>query len=516
VIHPKLNSGMFFSLSPHTRTGRFLRTLSTSYILLVCATAYSLGVVPLILSYLSTSGLGLWTLIVQFAGYLTLLDAGLSSACIRQFVGPLVRRDVPALAAKFQNALFLATLQGALIGVAGFGGFLLIPLLGIPSDQSHAFATLFTAQCLLVAWDFPFRPLNSLLLAQQRFEFNYLSTGGAMVLSLGLAWFGLAHGWGLWSLIAAGAFQGLVKSISTLFSLARLGELRPLFSGIHCSGHGARQLLQEGSSFFSGTLFGTLTGMAQSTLLSRWFGLEGVAVWGVGSKAANLLFQLLSKFYESSFAGLSELYESGRRDLLLQRLAQLFAAVMGTACFAGAGVILLNGLFILLWTDSRLGWPVSCDVAVALWLVALCASRGLVEQTKILLLWRWIRLGPLTEFLAFLVLGTLLARFFSLPGFVFGFALSPLVLAGFLLWFGLRPMYSAARLTIVPPQGGSYLLSGGLVFLCSGLLMFRPASVPMRVGAAVFVLVIFLWFLLFRVRSWLAHSAPANHPHANP
>lgn len=507
---------MFFSFSPHTRTGRFLRTLSTSYILLVCATAYSLGVVPLILSYQSTLGFGLWTLIVQFAGYLTLLDVGLSSACIRQFVGPLVRRDVPALAAKFQNALLLATLQGALIGAAGFGGFLLVPLLGIPSEQSHAFASLFTAQCLLVAWDFPFRPFNSLLLAQQRFEFNYLSTGGAMVLSLGLAWFGLAHGWGLWSLIAAGAFQGLVKSSSTLLSLARLGELRPLFSGVHCSCRGAWQLLHEGSSFFSGTLFGTLTGMAQSTLLSRWFGLEGVAVWGVGSKAANLLFQLLSKFYESSFAGLSELYESGRRDLLLQRLAQLFATVLGTSCFAGAGVILLNGLFVRLWTDSRLGWSVSCDFAVALWLIALCASRGLVEQTKILLLWRWIRLGPLTEFLGFLVLGTLLSKFYLLPGFVLGFALSPIVLTWFLLWYGLRPMYSAARLTFVPPNSRSYLLSGSLVFLGSGLLIFGPAPVSIRVGAAFFVLVIFLWFVLFRVRSWLAHPVPVPHSHANP
>jgi len=502
--------------TPLTRTGRFLRTLSTSYILLLCATAYSLGVVPLILSYQSTSGLGLWTLIAQFAGYLTLLDAGLSSACIRQFVGPLVRRDVPALSAKFQNALLLATLQGSLIGAAGFGGFLLIPLLGIPFEQSHDFATLFAAQCLLVAWDFPFRPFNSLLLAQQRFEFNYLSTGGAMVVSLGLAWFGLAHGWGLWSLIAAGAFQGLVKSISTLLSLARIGKLRPLFSGFHCTGHGAWQLLWEGSSFFSGTLFGTLTGMTQSTLLSRWFGLEGVAVWGVGSKAANLLFQLLSKFYESSFAGLSELYESGRRDLLLQRLAQLFSAVLGTACFAGAGVILLNGLFVLLWTDSRLGWPVSCDVAVALWLVALCASRGLVEQTKILLLWRWIRLGPLTEFLTFLVLGALLAGFFFLPGFVFGVALSPLVLAGFLFWFGLRPMYSAARLAFVPPQGCSYLLSGGLIFLCSGLLICSSSSVSTRVGATIFVFLIFLWFMFFRVRFWLAHPVSATHPNANP
>ena len=498
-----------------TRTGRFLRTLSTSYILLFCATLYSLGIVPLILFYQGTSSLGLWTLIVQFGTYLNLLDAGLSAACIRQFVGPLVRMESRILAVKFQNAFLLASIQGVFVVLAGFAGSFLIPLLGIPFEQSRLFSSLFMAQCLLVAWDFPFRPLNALLLARQRFEFIYLSTGVAMVFSLSVVWWGMKHGWGLWSLIIAGVFQGIIKSASTLFSSFRQGGLSGLFSEFHASPRGAFHLLREGGSFFSGTLFGTLTGIAHSTFLSRWFGLEGVALWGVGSKVANLLFQLLSKFYESSFSGLSELYESGRRDLLFQRLAQLFAAVLGTAGFAGAGVILLNGLFVQLWTDSHLGWPVSCDFAVAIWLVALCASRGLMEQTKILLLWRWIRLGPLIEFLAFLFLGPLLAGFFVLPGFVFGFALSPMVLAGFLFWFGLRPMYFPAGLAIVPPQGYSYLLSGGLVFLCSGLLVFSPATLSMRVGAAFFILAIFLWFMLFRVRSWLAHPILATDPHAN-
>jgi hypothetical protein len=247
-----------------TRTGRFLRTLSTSYILLFCATLYSLGIVPLILSYQGTSGLGLWTLIVQFGTYLNLLDAGLSAACIRQFVGPLVRMESRILAVKFQNAFLLASIQGVLVVLAGFAGSFLIPLLGIPLEQSRLFSSLFMAQCLLVAWDFPFRPLNALLLARQRFAFIYLSTGGAMVFSLSVVWWGMKHGWGLWSLIIAGVFQGIIKSASTLFSSFRHGGLSDLFSEFRASPRGAFDLLREGGSFFSGTLFGTLTGIAQS------------------------------------------------------------------------------------------------------------------------------------------------------------------------------------------------------------------------------------------------------------
>ena len=129
--------------SPQTRMGRFVRTLSSSYVLLLAATAYSLGVVPIILTYGGSTSLGLWSLIVQFGTYLTLLDAGLSSACIRQFVGPIVRKDSAGLASKFQNALVLAILQGLLIAMAGWSGPWLVPWLAIPPDQAHAFATLF-------------------------------------------------------------------------------------------------------------------------------------------------------------------------------------------------------------------------------------------------------------------------------------------------------------------------------------------------------------------------------------
>lgn len=102
--------------------GRFFRTLSSSYVLLLAASAYSLGVVPMILTYTDTRSLGLWSLVVQFGTYLALLDAGLSGACIRQFVGPIVRKDSDALASKFQNALALASAQGFLIAITGLAG----------------------------------------------------------------------------------------------------------------------------------------------------------------------------------------------------------------------------------------------------------------------------------------------------------------------------------------------------------------------------------------------------------
>ena len=489
--------------SADTRTGRFFRTLSSSYVLLFAATAYSLGVVPIILAYGGSTSLGLWSLVVQFGTYLTLLDAGLSGACIRQFVGPLVRKDTRGLASKFQNALVLACVQGLLIALAGLAGGVLVPWLAIPPEQARAFAALFAAQCCLVALEFPFRPFNSLLLAQQRFEFNYLATAAGMLLSLGWVWWGMAQGWGLWSLIGAGAFQAAVKITVSTVSVARFWGIRVFFTEAHVRILTMRQLLAESGSFFSGTFFGTCGGLAQSTLLSRWFGLDGVAAWNVGSKAANLLFQLLSKFYESSFAGFSELFESGRIDLLLRRLGQLFGWVLAISFFVATGVCLLNGEFVRLWTGGRIPWPPSCDVAVAFWLLGLTASRGLAEQVKILLVWRWIRLGPALEFMLWLGIGPWLAHQYSFPGFVLGTALAPLAISLLVYQGAIRQKFVSAETVLLPREVRRFFWVGVFLFLLS--VAFRLAA-PWGFGHAALVAVAILafgWLVLPRWRSLL-------------
>lgn len=246
--------------------------------------------------------------------------------------------------------------------------------------------------------------------------------------------------------------------------------------------------------------FGTLGGLAQSTLLSRWFGLEGVAAWNVGSKAANLLFQLLSKFYESSFAGFSELFESGRTDLLLRRLGQLFGWVLGSSLFVATGICLLNGEFVRLWTAARISWEPGCDVAIALWLLGLTASRGFAEQVKILLIWKWIRLGPALEFLLWLVLGPWLAHRFSFPGFVLGAAVAPLAVAGLVYGFAIRPRFGAAATGLLPRELRGLFWTGMILFVLAVVSRLTlPWGFPHFVLLAGAVLAV-LGFLLPRWR----------------
>jgi len=408
-----------------TRTGRFCRTLASSYVLLGSATVYSLLTVPMVLHFANSSRLGLWVLITQMGAYLTVIDAGLSASSIRQFIGPLARQDMPALATRFRGTLFISTLQGFLIILVGVAAHPLALFLKIPPQDQALFQQLFVAQCFLVGVGFPIRPFSSILLARQSFEFNYLVSAATILFAIGLAWLGFQAGFGLWSLLAGNLLQLISSSITSLLGVRSLGYFPFLFHSWRVSFREIRSLLSESLSFASSPILSVCSGLLQSTVLSRCFGLEGVALWNVGAKIVVVLCQVLSKFFESSFSGLSELWEHNLREQMLRRFISIFLATVSASIFLGCAVLLFNDVFIRIWTGGVFRWPYICTIGMAIYLVTTTISKGLSEQVKILLLWKWIRIGPILDFGSLLV-GLVLVVFWPvLPLFIFILALAP-------------------------------------------------------------------------------------------
>ena len=408
-----------------TRTGRFCRTLASSYVLLGSATVYSLLTVPMVLHFANSSRLGLWVLITQMGAYLTVIDAGLSASSIRQFIGPLARKDMPALATRFRGTLLISTLQGFLIILVGVAAHPLALFLKIPPQDQALFQQLFVAQCFLVGVGFPIRPFSSILLARQSFEFNYLVSAATILFAIGLAWLGFRAGFGLWSLLAGNLLQLITSSTASLWGVRSLGVFPFLFHSWQISFRELRSLLSESLSFASSPILSVCSGLLQSTVLSRCFGLEGVALWNVGAKIVVVLCQVLSKFFESSFSGLSELWEHNLREQMLRRFISIFIATVSASIVLGCAVLLFNDVFIRIWTGGVFRWPYICTIGMAIYLVTTTISKGLSEQVKILLLWKWIRIGPILDFGSLLV-GLVLVVFWPvLPLFIFILALAP-------------------------------------------------------------------------------------------
>jgi len=409
------------------RTGRFFRTLATSYVLLGAATIYSIGLVPLLLSHGGVSDLGLMNLVVQFSSYLSLVDAGLASCSIRQFIGPLARGDTVAFSRQFKCAWIISIFQGMIVAMFGFGGPLLASWLRISPDQIHLFSSLFLAQCFIVALGFPLRPLTSVLLAKQVFEVTYLVQSVALLCSLALVWFGFSHNWGLWSVIAGNSLVFILSSASLLIVGTRNGFLSLGFRGPLPSFRDVLGMLRDSSSFFSGPCMGTFSLVLQSSVLSRTLGLEGVAIWSVGSKATSLLSQVLSKFFESSFAGMSELLELGQTQQMLRRFAQILFSATCLAFLLAAIVVLSNDWFVRFWTNHLVEWPRICTIFVSIGLITTMLGKGFSEQAKVLLYWKSIQWGPFLDLLACALLLIPVMFSPSLPLYSLALALSPLL-----------------------------------------------------------------------------------------
>jgi O-antigen/teichoic acid export membrane protein len=419
-------------LDTQTRTGRFFRTLLTSFIHLGAATLYSFFLIPLVLHFESPEMLGLWLLVAQIGAYLTVVDAGLSALSIRQFVGPVSERDFRRLAPRFQATVLLSAIQGLCICLLGFTGSWWASIFKISGSIETLFVQLFMAQCFLVGISFPIRPFSSILLAAQRFEANYLASSASFGVALLLTWGGFHMGWGLWSVLSGGLFQIVASSLTSLWGVQRLGGLAPLLSRTTGVKSLIPSLIKESMGFASSPIFSTLAGLLQSTVLSRLFGLEGVALWNVGAKIATVLSQVLSKFFESSFGGLSELAEKGLGSQMRTRFLTLWSSTSGISLLLAVCLIWGNSPFIDWWTRGAMVWPIQATWGVALWLVTTTVTKGVAEQIKVLLLWRQIRWGPLLDFLA---LAAFVSTVFLSPRLqIYALALALAPLSGSFVW----------------------------------------------------------------------------------
>jgi O-antigen/teichoic acid export membrane protein len=172
--------------------------------------------------------------------------------------------------------------------------------------------------------------------------------------------------------------------------------------------------------------------MAKPTVLSRLFGLEGVALWNVGAKIATVLSQVPSKFFESSFGGLCELVENNQPFQMSRRFFTVLIAVAVFAVLFASFIVFIKEPFVNWWTKASLIWPTEATWGVAIWLVTTTVAGGVAEQTKILLLWPRIRWGPLLDLMGLEALLSLLFLAPKLSFFAILLTLAPL--SGSFLW----------------------------------------------------------------------------------
>ena len=393
------------------RFKRFTHSLMSGYVLLGANMLYSLASVPLALAYLNREEFGLWALVMQIAGYIALVDFGMSASVGRILIDYKDRRADGGYGAMVQTGLLVGAVQGLLVFAVGAGLALVLgSALRVPAELTRDFVWLMIGQCALVAFTFAARIFGLLLIAHQRYDIGNYAHSTLFAVNLGIMWVCFAKGAGIFSLLWAQTATSVMAVAVAWLACARL----KLFPARGQWGRPNRTQFAEVFSFgrdiFIYTIGAQLISTSQTILLTRLVGLETAGIWSACTRPYTLLTQLIYRIFDYSAPSLAEMMVRGERELLFRRFKQIAVVSASLSLAGGTLFALCNGAFVQVWTAGKMGWPPVNDLLLALWLV-FCASMhahvGLVGATK---QFRFLRYIFFLEGLAFVGLTILLHR----------------------------------------------------------------------------------------------------------
>ncbi len=353
-----------------SRLKNFTRSLVSSYALLGVNILYTLGSVPLALHYLSKAEFGLWALTLQIAGYISLVDLGMSSSVARIVVDHKDHQADGRYGGVIQSGLWVGAVQGT---IALAVGLVLIWFLGawlkVQPDLARDFFWLMAGQVLLTAATFATRMFNLILYAWQRMDVTNYCGISQLAVGFAVLWLGFHWGLGIFSLLAGAAacwFWGVGFNV---IACRRLGLFPKAGEWGRPTHERFQELFSYGAEVFLITIGTQLIISSQTVLVSRQLGLEAAALWSVMTKAFTLVSQIVWKIVASAMPAFAEMHVRGERERMWSRYRGLFIT---TNVFAGVCAVLFaacNGPFVAVWTRGKFSWSPLDNVLLAIWLI---------------------------------------------------------------------------------------------------------------------------------------------------
>jgi O-antigen/teichoic acid export membrane protein len=338
-----------------SRLKRFAHSLISGYVLLGANMIYTLASVPLALKYLSKAEFGLWALATQVAGYVALVDFGLSASASRVLIDHKDRRASGDYGSIVQTGALVGFTQGTLVILVGLVVALFIgPVLKVDVALQHDFKWLMIGQCVLIGVGFYTRILNHMLTAHQRYDISNYTSAILFALSFAVMWWCFEHGFGVYSTLWGLASGTFIVIAVNIWACARLGFI---------PGHGEwgrpswvafKELFVFARDFFVFAVGAQLINASQLILLTRFSGLEAATTWSVCTRTFLVLSQLVFRIFDYSSAAFAEMMVRGERVLLQKRFREIVALSVSLSVAAAVMLALCNSAFVSVWTSGRI------------------------------------------------------------------------------------------------------------------------------------------------------------------
>jgi O-antigen/teichoic acid export membrane protein len=481
-----------------SRTRNFVRGLGAGYLAIAVNIAYTAASIPLALHYLGKEQFGLWALAQQIAGYLVLLDLGVSSA-VSRFIADH-KDDVKS---DSYGSLLLAgaivfAIQGVLISIAGAAFSFFAPtLFAVPERLAGDFKNVLIIITSLAGFSVAFRTFGAPLWAFQRIDISYGLGSLTLLTSFAALWGGFHLGWGIYSFAFAGIPAAILCPIITFLICWKSGFYP---SAVHWGQPNLllfRKIFSFGQDVVWVSMGSQLVNASQIMILSRVVGLNAAATFAVGTKLFTMGQQFTGRIIESSAPGLTEMFVRGDAARFNLRFDNAVALTTFLATLGASGLVAGNTAVVALWTSGAIRWDPACDALLAGILIATSLTRCLTGLFGLAGNLRPIRYIYFIEGCLFIALAIPTASHFGAVGLLFVALASHLAVTAIL---SLRA--SAKILRSVKPMvfsGLASLIITSGVFLLSlwpPNLIANPFAIFLKVPLMVLSAGVSGWFFI--------------------
>ena len=489
-----------------SRLKHFTNALATGYLQVGVQIFYTFASIPLALHYLSTQEFALWQVATTVAGYLLLVDFGMTSSGTRILMD---HKDDPAggvygSVIKISVAVFL--IQGMLIAVGGTVlSFWLPQLMNIskqfpdPAEAHAASRALFflaAGQCVIQGFFFPGRIFGNLAVAHQRYDLGNYVQIGALLVQFAALWLAFHEKIGIYSVLVASAAGLLFSFCGNWIVAARLGFFPPR----GCWGRFDFKLFKEilflGSNVFLMAVGAQLVNASQVLIISNTLGLTAAAVWSVAIKSFISAQQLVARIVTFSSSPMSEMIVRGETERFIKRFHDLVIGYVATSIFLAGCIALCNESFLQVWLKHRdilpaihVFWNSWDDLLLALWLVVTCVTTmhvTTITYTKKIGRMRYVYF---CEGVVFVTAAILAAPHFGIPGIIIAAIVANVLCSGvFGIRCTVRYFHIPAREVVVGWMAGpvKYLLLFALILTgCKFLTEAWPPLFCLGANAAI-------------------------------
>jgi len=432
-----------------SRWRQFTRGVSTSWLATLATVVYSLLSVPIALRHLTVEEFGLFILLLQVAGYFTLIEIGMSAATARILVDHKDDRDVGSYGSVILTSFFVFGIQALVVLVVGLvASPFIIAAIGVPSMLAETAVFLLRWLAITSALAIALRPYTSVLYANKRLDLIHAFNGGNILLSLAMLAFLLTSGGGLRGLAFLFVVQTLIGVLLPLAACHKLRLLPKKGRWGTASKEQFRVLFAYGKDIFLVNVGNQVLEASQLIIVTRTMGLSAAAVWSVSTKLFSLVYQLVTKLEGTAIVFFAEMMVRGERKKLATRFRHIYQLTAGLAVVALVFMIAVNKAFVSVWAEPSLAWslPLSVLTAAIVFLNSLTRCSGdLIVHSKSIAAFRYIffveaivfvglALALSTKFGFYGILGASLvclvafratyttwrmARYFELPAIVF-------------------------------------------------------------------------------------------------